>query len=129
MMGLMPSAVWPRTPGRDFAGVVIEGPPDWKGREVWGSGGDVGISRNGSHAERLKLPRAALSAKPANLSMEQAGTIGVPFVTAYEGLRRAGFPQTGDTVAGFGAPGKGGQATGQLASRARAPGFAHDPRS
>src|SRR3954471_220784 len=129
MMGLMPSAVWPRTPGRDFAGVVIEGPPEWKGREVWGSGGDVGISRNGSHAERLKLPRAALSAKPANLSMEQAGTIGVPFVTAYEGLRRAGFPKAGDSVAVFGASGKVGQAVVQLATRAGAQVFAVDRRA
>ena len=30
-MGRMPQAVWPRTPGRDWAGVVIEG-PDGTGR-------------------------------------------------------------------------------------------------
>ena len=129
MMGLMPSAVWPRTPGRDFAGVVVDGPAEWKGREVWGSGGDVGISRNGSHADVLRLPHAALSAKPANLSMEQAGTVGVPFVTAYEGLRRAGFPAKGDTVAVFGASGKVGQAVVQLASRAGAQVFAVDRRA
>ena len=128
MMGLMPSAVWPRTPGRDFAGVVVEGPHDWIGREVWGSGGDVGISRNGSHAEVLRLPRAALSAKPRNLSMEEAGTVGVPFVTAFEGLVRAGFPKPGDTVAVFGASGKVGQAAIQLASRAGAQVFAVDRR-
>ena len=28
MLGGMPHAVWPRTPGRDFAGVVVEGPKD-----------------------------------------------------------------------------------------------------
>ena len=128
MMGLMPSAVWPRTPGRDFAGVVVEGPAEWVGREVWGSGGDVGISRNGSHAEVLRLPRAALSAKPKALSMAQAGTVGVPFVTAYEGLRRAGFPQAGEAVAVFGASGKVGQAVVQLASRAGAQVFAVDRR-
>lgn len=129
MMGLMPSAVWPRTPGRDFAGVVVEGPADWIGREVWGSGGDVGISRNGSHAEMLRLPRAALSAKPKNLSMEEAGTVGVPFVTAYEGLRRAGLPQPGEAVAVFGASGKVGQAVVQLAARAGARVFAVDRRA
>ena len=32
--GLMPYAVFPRTPGRDYAGVVIDGPPGWIGREV-----------------------------------------------------------------------------------------------
>ncbi len=129
MLGLMPSAVFPRTPGRDFAGVVIEGPRETVGLEVWGSGGDVGISRNGSHAERLVLPRAALSVKPGNLTMEQAGTVGVPFVTAMEGLRRSGMPKRGEAVAIFGASGKVGQAAVQLATRAGAQVFAVDRRA
>ena len=29
--GLMPYAVFPRTPGRDFAGVVVDGPSEWLG--------------------------------------------------------------------------------------------------
>jgi NADPH:quinone reductase len=128
ILGLMPSAVWPRTPGRDYAGVVVDGPREWVGVEVWGSGGDVGISRNGSHAQRLALPVAALRAKPRNLSMSQAGTVGVPFVTAYEGFRRVGFPKAGDTVAVFGASGKVGQAAIQLATRAQARVFAVDRR-
>src|SRR5438132_8997526 len=33
--GLMPYAVFPRTPGRDYAGVVIDGPTGCAGREVW----------------------------------------------------------------------------------------------
>ncbi len=129
MLGIMPSAVFPRTPGRDFAGVVIDGPRDLVGLEVWGSGGDVGISRNGSHAERLVLPRAAIAAKPARLSMLEAGTVGVPFVTAYEGLRRAGYPTRESTVAVFGASGKVGQAVVQLAARAGARVFAIDRRA
>jgi len=129
MLGIMPSAVFPRTPGRDFAGVVIDGPRELVGREVWGTGGDVGISRNGSHAERLVLPRAAIVAKPANLSMLEAGTVGVPFLTAYEGLRRAGYPTADSTVAVFGAGGKVGQAVVQLAARARARVFAVDRRA
>jgi NADPH2:quinone reductase len=128
MMGLMPSAVFPRTPGRDYAGVVIQGPPALIGVEAWGSGGDVGISRNGSHAERLVLPAAAVRAKPRNLSMVEAGTVGVPFVTAYAGLQRAGFPKEGDVVAVFGASGKVGQAAVQLAARAKARVFAIDRR-
>ena len=32
-LGSMPKAVWPRTPGRDWAGVVEEGPAEWKGAE------------------------------------------------------------------------------------------------
>src|SRR6476469_4494607 len=41
--GLMPYVVFPRTPGRDYAGVVIDGPTEWVGREVFGSSGDLGI--------------------------------------------------------------------------------------
>jgi hypothetical protein len=42
--GLMPYAVFPRTPGRDYAGVVIDGPTGWIGREVFGSSGDLGFA-------------------------------------------------------------------------------------
>ena len=119
-LGIMPQAVFPRTPGRDFAGVVVEGPSAWVGKEVWGSGGDVGITRNGSHAGWLVLPVAALREKPKNLSFEEAGSVGVPFITAYEGFRRSGMPQRGQTVAVMGANGKVGQAAVQLAAQAGA---------
>ena len=119
-LGLMPQAVWPRTPGRDYAGVVVEGPSEWVGKEVWGSGGDVGITRDGSHASWLTLPVAALREKPTRLSFDEAGSVGVPFVTAYEGFRRSGMPQAGQTVAVFGANGKVGQAAVQLAAHAGA---------
>ncbi|MGD5523872.1 hypothetical protein QUS88_22545, partial [Xanthomonas citri pv. citri] len=119
-LGLMPQAVWPRTPGRDFAGVVVDGPGDWVGREVYGSGGDIGITRDGSQARFLELPVAALRARPTNISMEEAGAVGVPFVTAYEGLRRAGMPQAGQVVMVAGANGKVGQAAVQLAAQAGA---------
>src|ERR1700750_1058815 len=62
--GLMPYAVFPRTPGRDYAGVVIEGPSEWIGREVFGSSGDLGIRRNGSHATHLAVEAEALVEKP-----------------------------------------------------------------
>ena len=71
-LGLMPQAVFPRTPGRDYAGVVVEGPNDWVGKEIWGSGGDVGITRDGSHAGWLVLPEAALRAKPKRLKGAKA---------------------------------------------------------
>ena len=32
--GAFPETVPPRIPGRDFAGVVVDGPPDWIGVEV-----------------------------------------------------------------------------------------------
>jgi NADPH2:quinone reductase len=118
-LGAMPQVVWPRTPGRDYAGVVVDGPAEWIGKEVWGSGGDLGITRDGTHARWLTLPVDALCAKPVSLDMAQAGTVGVPFITASEGYRRAGLA-AGQTVAVFGASGKVGQAAVQLARRAGA---------
>jgi NADPH:quinone reductase len=114
--GLMPYAVFPRTPGRDFAGVVVEGPSEWIGREVFGSSGDLGIRRDGTHATHLVVEAAALVDKPASISMEEAAGIGVPFVTAMEGFRRAGAPAPQDTVLIMGLNGKVGQAAVQLAS-------------
>ncbi|MBT9502088.1 MAG: zinc-binding alcohol dehydrogenase family protein [Burkholderiaceae bacterium] len=119
-LGLMPHAIWPRTPGRDFAGRVVDGPAEWLGVEVWGTGGDLGITRDGSHARYLVLPLQALCRKPAAASMAAAATVGVPFITAHEGLRRAGLKGPGQTLIVFGANGKVGQAAIQLATRAGA---------
>ncbi len=115
-LGNMPHAVWPRTPGRDWAGVVKAGPADWLGAEVWGSGGELGIRRDGSHAQQLRVDAAQVRRKPAAMTLDEAAGVGVPFITAYEGLRRAGLPQAGETVLVFGANGKVGQATIQLAT-------------
>ena len=114
-MGLMPHAVWPRTPGRDWAGIVVAGPEELHGQEVFGSAGDLGIRRDGSHARYLRLPRDAIVPKPPNLGFDEAGSLGVPFVTAWEGLRRAGLPRPGETVLVLGANGKVGQACAQIA--------------
>jgi NADPH:quinone reductase-like Zn-dependent oxidoreductase len=114
--GLMPYAVFPRTPGRDYAGVVIDGPTGWVGREVFGSSGDLGIRRDGTHATHLSVEAAAVVEKPDSLSWEAAAGIGVPFVTAMEGLRRAGIPKAGETVLVMGVNGTVGQAAVQIAS-------------
>jgi NADPH:quinone reductase len=87
--GRMRQTVPPRVPGRDFAGVVVAGPAGWIGAEVWGSGGDLGFTRDGTHAGLLRLPVAALAQKPARLSFEQAGAVGVNYVTALLGLDAA----------------------------------------
>jgi NADPH:quinone reductase-like Zn-dependent oxidoreductase len=115
-LGMMPYAVFPRTPGRDFAGVVVEGPAEWIGAEVWGSSGDLGIRRDGAHATHLRVDADALRRKPGALSFLEAGSVGVPFVTAWEGLRRAGLPSAGETVAIMGINGKVGQAVAQIAT-------------
>lgn len=114
--GLMPYAVFPRTPGRDYAGLVVGGSADWLGREVFGSSGDLGIRRDGTHASHLVVEREAVVVKPANVTMDEAAGIGVPFVTAIEGFRRAGQPRPGEVVLIMGINGKVGQAAAQLAT-------------
>src|SRR3954464_3681481 len=114
--GLMPYAVFPRTPGRDYAGIVIDGPTGRIGREVFGSSGDLGIRRDGTHATHLAVEVDAVVEKPKRISWEEAAGIGVPFVTAMEGLRRAGIPKAGETVLVMGVNGKVGQAAVQIAS-------------
>jgi NADPH:quinone reductase len=115
-LGRMPHAVWPRTPGRDWAGVVIEGPGHMIGQEVFGAGGDLGITRDGTHATHLVVHRDAAVTKPATLTLAQAGALGVPFVTALEGLRRAGMPKSGDVVLITAVNGMVGQAAAQIAA-------------
>jgi NADPH:quinone reductase len=115
-MGMMPYAVFPRTPGRDFAGVVIEGPKNLIGAEVFGSSGDLGIRRDGTHATHLVLEAEAAVLKPRSISLDEAAAIGVPFVTAVEGLTRGGMPKPGATVLILGVNGKVGQAAAQIAS-------------
>jgi NADPH2:quinone reductase len=114
--GLMPYAVFPRTSGRDYAGVVVDGPSEWIGREVFGSSGDLGIRRDGTHATHLVVEREAVVEKPKTISWEETAGIGVPFVTAMEGLRRAGIPKPGETVLVMGVNGKVGQAAVQIAT-------------
>lgn len=114
--GLMPYAVFPRTPGRDYAGVVIDGPAGSIGREVFGSSGDLGIRRDGTHATHLVVEADAVVEKPKAISWDEAAGIGVPFVTAMEGFRRAGVPKAGETVLVMGVNGKVGQAAVQIAT-------------
>ena len=114
--GLMAYAVFPRTPGRDYAGVVIDGPPGTIGREMFGSSGDLGIRRDGTHASHLVVEAEAVVDKPSSVSWEEAAGVGVPFVTAMEGFRRAGLPNQGETVVVMGVNGKVGQAATQIAT-------------
>src|SRR5271156_1966777 len=58
--GLMAQTTLPRIPGRDYSGVVVSGPSQWIGAEVWGSGGDTGFTRDGTHAEKIVVPVPSL---------------------------------------------------------------------
>jgi NADPH2:quinone reductase len=108
------NASLPRIPGRDYAGGVVAG-DGWKGREVWGSGAGFGVWRDGTHAQYVVVSSDGLSEKPANLSMEEASTVGVPYLAAWSGLVDAANIQAGETVLITGALGAVGRAATQIA--------------
>jgi NADPH:quinone reductase-like Zn-dependent oxidoreductase len=89
VLGRFPYTTLPRVPGRDFAGVVIEGPEELVGREVWGTGKEPGFFRDGSHAQFLTLPAKGVALKPQALSFSQAASLGVPYTTAWDALQRS----------------------------------------
>jgi NADPH:quinone reductase len=113
--GQFPRTTLPRTPGRDFSGIVVEG-KRYKGKEVWSSGPGFGITRDGAQAEYVTIPEEALSLKPRALSMEQVAAIGVPFITAWFALAHAAELQAGEAILIVGAAGAVGQAATQIAN-------------
>ena len=104
----------PRTPGRDFSGIVVAG-TKYQGQEVWGSGAGFGIIRDGAHAEYIVIPLEWISRKPPQLSMEQAAAVGVPYLTAWSALVHVGNIQAGETLLVVGVTGAVGRAATQIA--------------
>ncbi len=107
-LGFFDHAKLPRIPGRDFAGVVVEGKR--AGEKVWGTGGAAGIDFDGTHAEFIALPEEALAIIPNNLTLIEAGAQTLPYVTAYYGLISRAQLKAGQTVLVIGALGQVGQA-------------------
>ncbi|MCU0121504.1 zinc-binding alcohol dehydrogenase family protein [Pseudomonas sp. B2M1-30] len=89
VLGRFPYTTLPRIPGRDFAGVVVEGPQALIGQEVWGTGRELGFFADGSHAQFVKLPANGVAPKPSHLSFAQAASLGVPYTTAWDALERS----------------------------------------
>jgi NADPH:quinone reductase len=114
--GAMSQTTLPRVPGRDFAGMVEAGPFEWIGAEVWGTGGDTGFTRDGTHAELIAVPVASLRRKPKTLTFEEAASVGVNFMAAWCGVEGSGL-KPGETVLLIGAGGGVGSAAAQIAGR------------
>lgn len=112
--GKMEGTTLPRVPGRDYAGTIIHGPAEWIGTEVWGTGGEIGYSVDGSHAELLAVPVASLRRKPEALSLEQAAVIGVPYLAAWLGVVEYAQLAAGETLLVTGAGGGVGGAAAQI---------------
>ena len=114
--GAMKQTTLPRIPGRDFAGVVEAGPAEWIGAEVWGTGGDVGFTRDGAHAEMIAVPVASLRRKPDILSFDEAASVGVNYIAAWCGIEATSL-KAGEIVLLIGAGGGVGAAAAQIARR------------
>jgi NADPH:quinone reductase-like Zn-dependent oxidoreductase len=113
--GFFSQTTLPRTPGRDFSGVVIS-KGEHEAKEVWGSGPGLGLTRDGGHAEIIAVPTDFVAAKPKQLTFEQAAAIGVPFTTAWAALVGAGELRSAETVLIIGAGGAVGTAAIQIAN-------------
>ncbi len=114
VLGSFPYTTLPRTPGRDFAGVVVSGPQNMIGLEVWGTGNELGFTRDGSHAEYLSVDAAGVSPKPKSLSFGEAASCGVPYVTAWLAMERTSVV-AGTNILVIGAAGSVGSAAVRLA--------------
>ena len=117
VLGRMPETTLHRTPGRDFAGVVMQGPAAWIGRKVFGSGGDLGFGRDGSHAEFVALPQEAAVSIPQGLTFGQAAAIGLPYLTASAAIVQGARLQADETILILGTNGAVGSAAARLAHR------------
>ncbi len=115
VQGKMKQITLPRTPGQDFAGVVVAGDKEIIGQEVWGTGGDVGFTRDGSHAESIVIPKRGARPKPKSLSMVEAASVGRNYVTAYFGLVQKAQLKEGETVLVTGASGGVGSSVIKIA--------------
>jgi NADPH:quinone reductase len=112
--GLMEHTTLPRIPGRDYAGTVVEGPAEWLGAEVWGTGGEIGYTTDGSHAELIAVPVASLRRKPRALSLQQAAAVGLTYLVAWLGLVEYAQIEAGETLLVIGANGGVGGAVAQI---------------
>ncbi|MBV8418019.1 MAG: zinc-binding alcohol dehydrogenase family protein [Verrucomicrobia bacterium] len=115
VQGKMHETTLPRIPGRDFAGLIVKGPEKLLGQAVFGSGGNLGFGRDGSHAEYLAVPATAVLPLPKNLSFEQAAGIGVAYITAGAAMVKAAQIQAGETVLILGTTGAVGSAAARIA--------------
>ncbi len=116
VLGKMAQTIPPRIPGRDFAGVLASGPADLIGAEVFGTGGDLGFQRDGSHAEFVAVPLAAIVAKPPSFDFAEAAAFGLGYMTAWYAVAATAQIQRGETIVVLGAAGAVGGAAVRVAA-------------
>ena len=116
VLGRMEETTVPRTPGRDFAGVVVEGTEAYlEGTEIFGTGGNLGFSRDGSHAEFIEVPVEAIKPKPKSLTYVEAAAVPIVALTAWQALIDSAKLSAGQTVLIHGGSGGVGSFAIQIA--------------
>jgi NADPH:quinone reductase-like Zn-dependent oxidoreductase len=115
VLGKMHATSVPRTPGRDFAGIIVKGPGELMGQSVFGSGGDLGFGRDGSHAQYLAVPACAVLPLPRNAGFEQGAGIGVSYMTAWAALVNLARVRGSETVLITGTTGNVGTIAASIA--------------
>ena len=118
VLGRVTETTVPRIPGRDFAGVVAVGAEAYpEGAEIFGTGGCIGFTRDGSHAEFIDVPVEAIKPKPKLLTFEQAACVGIPYLTAWRAVMEAASLKTEETILITGTAGAVGDAAARIAKR------------
>lgn len=101
-MGLYPSAKdyvgWPITPGFEFSGVIEEVSSGPNPRQLAVGDAVFGVVRFGAYATELVAPLDQLFLVPKGLSLEQAGAIPVPALTAHYALMEQGGAGLGKVI-------------------------------
>ncbi len=114
MKSVMPST-FPYVPGIELAGVVERIGPGvttfQPGQEVYGH------TSGGAYAEYCLVPAQTLAAKPTSLSFDQAATVPIGAITAWQALFDAGQIQAGQRVLILGGSGGVGLFAVQFAHR------------
>ncbi len=104
----------PYVPGIDGVGVVEQSERFSPGSRVGVLGGGVGVARDGTWAERLAVPEAALLALPDSVDDIAAAALLTPGLAAWLALTHAARLQEGESVLVLGA----GGAVGTVATQA-----------
>ncbi len=116
VLGIRQGTKPPRIPGRDFAGRVVSEDSPWYNKSVFGTGGDLGFGRDGSHAEFMTVPVEGLVEMPPELGYEQATSMGLVYFTAFAAIVKRGAVQSGEIVLVTGTTGAVGSAAAKIAA-------------
>jgi NADPH:quinone reductase-like Zn-dependent oxidoreductase len=105
------SISFPHVPGRDFAGVVVEGAGDFKpGDAVFAV---CEVPREGAYAERIAIRESIVARKPEKLTHVQCAAVALAGLTAMVSLEETLKLKRGETILIHGgAGGVGGFAVG-----------------